>query len=174
MFTNNYIKWQRMAFVGDYSVGLIDVNGASVSATTNYSYQTTYGVALGKKMASPTLYSTGAGLIFGTGATPATKDDYCLESQITAGLSIKAGSTVIAEETPGVYVAQVTHTLTNTSDAPINLYEFGLVGEVFTSGGSSKYVLFERTVLSEPITIHPGGLKLVTYKITFNQTLNVE
>lgn len=66
-----------------------------------------------------------------------------------------------------------------TSD--INIYEIGLFSIVNanTTPGSSSNVKFhsiltERTVLAEPITIKADETKLVTYEITFNQTLRME
>lgn len=175
MFTNNYMILQKSFFEGDNAPKLTDENGSSKTAYL-YLQNAFANIAFGKNMAAVSL--SGGGVRFGSGSTPATKSDYCLASPITAGLSFTNGSLIWDTSVPGKYVAKVSHIVTNTSGAEINIYEIGLFGTCHANTTASSPVyfraLFERTVLTEPITIAPGESKMVTYKITFNQTLNVE
>lgn len=118
------------------------------------------------------------GVYFGTGSTPANLADHTLQSPITSGLTITNPSRVLLEsEKEGQYTLSASYVLTNATEAELNIYEMGVVTPALVGGqyGSCLYpVLMERTVLTEPITIPPGASKLVTYKITFNQTLNVD
>ena len=116
------------------------------------------------------------GIHLGTGNTPATESDYKLESPITSGLIITNGSVVKTDVGNGKYTITVSGIIQNGTGADINIYEIGLFGCVGYYRSSTQYympTLCERTVLSEPITIPAGERNLVTYKITFNQTLNV-
>ena len=118
------------------------------------------------------------GVYFGTGSTPANKSDYTLETPITSGLTITKGTPFLSQNN-GIYTYQAAHALANNTEAEINIYEIGLFLPIDSGNGSTSAlmwhnVLMERTVLIEPITIAPGEAKLVTYKITFNQTQNVE
>ena len=175
MFTNNYITFQNSIFNGNTSPKMKDENGSNQTAYL-YLQNSLPDIAVGRNVINPSLY--GSGLRFGSGSTPATKEDYCLASPITSGLAFSKGSLLWDKNTPGKYIAKASHVLTNTSEVEINIYEVGLFCTCYASTSLSSPVtysaLFERTVLPEPITIAPGEAKLVTYKLTFNQTLNVE
>lgn len=179
MFTNNYIKFRDMMFIGDGGfAGFKSVTGTSFYASAQYSY---YG-DIGKNLhlaicqAMPTDLSTSVGsfrtgVYFGSGSTPATKDDYKLESPIESGLSISnpSGFTWITP-TEGVWSATAAYAVTNTSDSPITIQEIGNFTTVGQSGSKYYFTLMERTVLPEPIVIPAGESQLVTYKVTFKQT----
>lgn len=121
------------------------------------------------------------GIYFGSGSTPATKSDYSLESPITSGLTITASALQNTTDGNGKYIYSTDFIVKNTTESEINIYEMGAVSQLpskaitnVSSAALCYPILFERTVLTEPITIAPGESKLVTYKLTFNQTLNVE
>lgn len=104
--------------------------------------------------------SGAAGIVLGSGNTPPTIDDYCLESMITSGLSPK---TIISNDENGDL--KYTITMTNTSQNPITIGEVGIMSKVYTGANTntSNIVLMERTVLEEPITIPANGVGVVTY-----------
>ena len=195
MFTQNYIKFRRMMFVtgqASLSASMVSANGTSFTAYPHRGGIADVGgwMARGRCQTINEIYtgttpqnSTYFGVFFGTDSTPATKNDYCLGSPITSGLSITNGAnTPYTEEEEGVYSFYAIFTVKNTTDSDINIYEIGTFTPVSTASGfkatasSDTYyaALMERTVLTEPITIPAGESKLVTYKLTFNQTLNVE
>lgn len=110
-------------------------------------------------------FATGTGnegIVLGSGRTPATIDDYKLESMITSGLSASATRSY-DEDNDTIYVL----TITNTSNEDITIGEIGCVGIVHIGENNSgtKYVLTERTVLDSPVTIPAGGIGKVEYRI---------
>lgn len=118
---------------------------------------------------------TYSGVYFGTGSTPATEDDYTLESPITSGLSIDNSAAAVVQEIndAGQWLLSSRYILTNTTDQEIVIREVGLFGAALLDSNDVsktstwKLALLERTVLSEPITIAPGKAKLVTYKVVY-------
>ena len=136
---------------------------------------------IGKAIQKAYVGGTGSnvGVYFGTGGTVPKVSDYTLESPITSGLAITNPSIEntgydpkFPMETDGKKYSLVpTYIVQNTSSAEINIREVGVFGAVCTSSSSNSStinVLFERTVLSEPINIQPGKVKLITYRLTFN------
>lgn len=113
--------------------------------------------------------ANGEGVIFGTGTTPATPDDYNLESIITDGFSCAQGDVSITRNADCMGVV-VTHGITNTGSEPLSISEVGTLGKVFkgTSTSNMAVVLLDHTVLEEPIVINPGDSKQVTYTIRMN------
>ena len=190
MFTNNYIAYREMMCMGATAVNFVDVTGATVSGGWHYAgcfdigNVAKYGRcrAVQSEAAGTSAYNLTSninpGVYFGSGATPAQKGDYKLEAPIESGLSIVSPTAV------GVSSAGGKHSLTspiivrNTSESEVIIREVGLYSSVVkvSLGGSpsnsTKWptVLFERTVLAEPITLAPGEAKVVTYEVVFNQS----
>jgi hypothetical protein len=106
------------------------------------------------------------GVIFGTGTTPATEDDYNLSGELITTLSGSASVTVTADDNNGVVITAV-YPLTNTGSAAVTIGEMGIICSSHNSGnnGASYKVMYERTVLDEPITIPAGGVGTVTYTL---------
>lgn len=183
MFTDNLIKFTELAALVNSSTSsgasrsFKDCTGASVTCSFNVLQDGFLGwMDYGRCRQLPTTYassSSGAypGVYFGTGSTPASKADYTLESPITSGLSISSGTRLYADEGNGVHSYHATFVVKNTGSAEINISEIGLFSSVNSSTSKFYCVLMERTVLDAPITIAPGETKLVTYKLTFNQTV---
>lgn len=111
------------------------------------------------------------GVYFGRGTTPAARTDYKLESVITSGLTISNVYTFPQLETvDGKYVWSASYVVKNTSTEDIVISEVGYYGQVGRNSSADYLALMERTVLSTPLTIKPGESKLITYKLTFNQS----
>lgn len=122
-----------------------------------------------------TAWNTDPGVYFGKGSTPAQKTDANLESLIDSGLEITSPAKVVEySDGNGKYEFIADFGVRNISESEINIYEVGLFLSVRVKSSQYYPMLVERTVLAEPITIPPGEAKLVSYKLTFNQTLNVE
>jgi hypothetical protein len=107
------------------------------------------------------------GVLFGSGTTEPTVDDYCLESPLINGLSVsKSSLTEKLGDSEDLFY--ITYTITNTSDADVAISEMGVFGSVYYGSKSTQGhpVLMDRTVLSQPITIQPNCAGTVTYKVT--------
>lgn len=200
MFTANYVKYKKGRFLGTEQSMVIG-DGTTMTCTTVRADAADIGAVIGygKCASLPTKttktvsddddryslnffpVSTSSagqpGVYFGTGSTQASADDYCLEAPITSGLTITNGTKRTLEVRDGVYEVSVDFILLNTTASELNICEIGLFSQCTSANTRSGYyqycapVLYERTVLAEPITIAPGESKLVTYKLTFNQTM---
>lgn len=188
MFTKQYQEFKKAQFLGGSCYLTTWDNSKQTFYFNSSSYLTSdLGWAMKKgRCKNVTYISNGtstpenyAGVYFGSGSTPATENDYKLDSLIASGLSIVSGSAVtISKLGNGKYEVFNTYTVRNTTDTEINIYEIGAVVEQTKAFNGYDYyvwpILIERTVLPEPITIKAGEAKIITYKVTFNQTLNVE
>lgn len=177
MFTDNFIKAQKEIFM-NVSQSYKYADGTSGDP----SYIPTAMIQIGEilklaKCGDPTSDISTSAVYFGTGSTPATKNDYTLEAPITSGISfVSIGTPVLGKVREGEFCCWNTYVVKNTTSEAINIYEIGLFASIQTGSTSPKYAkcLGERTVLTEPIVLVAGDEKIITYKITFNQTLNVE
>lgn len=114
------------------------------------------------------LSSTNGGISVGTGSTSPTENDYNLESTITSGLS---GSITTSQSLDASNNPQVTFlvALTNTSSGSITVSEIGYkqrLGTSSTQGSTSStqgVFLFDRTVLTTPLTIPAGESGVIKY-----------
>lgn len=121
---------------------------------------------------SPTLLAvattaTTYGVMFGTGDTPVTFDDYKLSGTwLTSGFTYLKNSTCTVDET-GIETT-ATYTITNNSDADITIKEVGLRALQHSTDGGLAQVLVERTVLDAPVVIEPGGVGQVHYTVRYD------
>ena len=186
MFTNNYIAYKRGRFFYT-SPYVVDFEGVERQFIITQYEVSHYLHDMGDYMkvarcqelvSTVTNNSQYTGVYFGTGPTAPTKEDYRLESPITTGLNIINPDGIVSEENGnGQYVFSTTFLVENTTENEMNIWEVGLFGQAVTYASSSRTnypVLFDRQVFTEPVNLQPGERKLVTYKITFNQTLNVD
>lgn len=196
MLTNNYLEYRKMMFTGagmnaapdphnnDWKV--VGTNGSTLSGlNAQYSGRGDLGWWMNKGRcqaitSANTTKEAQAGVFFGSGSTPASPDDYTLESPIISGLTITNTNQLYLynEDENGSVELTGTFLLQNTSDAEINISEMGII-TAFGSGISSGTiqflpVLMERTVLPEPVSIQPGCAKVITYKVRQNLAINAE
>lgn len=193
MFTKNYEAFRGLTFTAyGYDSGkatFTDISGTERDCIAYMSGHRDIGCCMRYPKCAEIPVSKSAsgfwgGLYFGSGSAPATKNDYKLEHPIISGLSFPASKQlVLSQVKEGTYAAEISHLVTNTTGADINIWEVGAVTHLCTTVSSNNTliayttdypILLERTVFDEPITIPAGESKLVTYKITFNQTLNVD
>lgn len=193
MFTNSYIAFRHNMFFGVpragagntyvYGKNMTNTAGAATYFWTSAAMQDAKDI--GNAMLGPRCRNiiTGAssqsgtyyGVYFGSGSTPATRADYTLESPITSGLTFPGVSFECTTDGNGKYVVSVKYAVTNTTESEINIYEIGCFCPVLKDQYDTWHlVMMDRTVLTEPITIPAGGTKIVEYRFTFNQILNVE
>ena len=115
----------------------------------------------------------GTGVIFGDGTTPPTVDDFHL-----SGANIIPGSaytmTTVRSATindDGSITRTALYTITNGSADDFTISEIGVYQSVPCTGANGheeNYVLMDRTLLDEPVTIPAGGVGQVTYNVTFD------
>lgn len=111
------------------------------------------------------------GICFGSGNTPASENDYSLESRITEGLrgvlSLDADNRSLDEN--GVLQDYMLITLTNTSNEIQTISEIGMTASAYATksfnyGSDSGYIfLIDRTVLTTPLILAPNESGLITY-----------
>ena len=120
--------------------------------------------------ASVVFSTSGNGIYLGSGNTPATLDDYKLESQITSGLSASSPTYENGGDADGNPFSRYTFTLTNDTSSDIVVREIGYVQNLATAAlnGSSSWsalCLLDRTVLSHPITVPANGTATLKYTL---------
>ena len=113
------------------------------------------------------------GVCFGTGTTPATTSDYCLESILSnTQISVTAPSVVSYSRGDTFDEYSVSFGVTNITDEAITISEVGLIATPYyvfaTQGSTVYYVLVDRTVLDTPVTIPANETKHIAYTIRFN------
>lgn len=107
-----------------------------------------------------------AGVYFGTGTTPPTMDDYKLAGDVFTTHSTVASVTTVHEDTLSTVTAL--YNVCNTGTADVTIGEIGLVSTIYQGSSGLGYMMIERTVLDEPVTIPAGGVGQVTYTIRMN------
>lgn len=186
MLTNNAKVLQTNSLLESYDVfqqGLTLYDGSDVSQYSGYYYVNVHSFyklkTLMKTPADATYVGTNKttpirGVVFGTGTTAPTENDYKLSGDAIAGLS-NSNITMNEEATYDDSGAAITvvYTISNTTGAEITIGEVGLLDTLKTKESSvyaEKYhtILWERTVLGSPVTIPAGGVGQVTYTIRMN------
>lgn len=173
MLTKTYKKLLNILITayGNYSrTGYVGVK--DTSNTTKYITGSLYYYPYGPSD-SLTTSNNSAGIQVGRGNTPATEDDYKLESIITSGISGSVSRSCGADENDNPYII-FNVTINNTSSNEITINEIGMVQTVQCTDtkGSTNYsssrFLIDRTVLDEPIIIPAGSSKAIVYKFLAN------
>lgn len=113
------------------------------------------------------------GVRIGTGVTPATADDYTLESVINSGLSVVNPQDVTVTRENDFVAVYATYTVTNNGTTAVAISEIGLFCAGVYTSSTMVPILADRTVLESPITINPGEAKPITYTIRFNYPTEV-
>ena len=104
-------------------------------------------------------------IVFGTGNTPVTLDDYKLADQIPSNVinaSVSSGdnvriNSVSYDAATGTYTADVSILVTNKLNRDITVREFGF---------GIYYYLYYREVLEEPFTIPANGVSVFNYQVS--------
>lgn len=175
MFTQNYIEYKKCQFTGNGVATLTDASGTSANRTVNNSFYGDLGYcALYPRCRTIVGSNNYCGIYFGSGTTPAQKSDYTLEAPIESGLSFPQfpASQVISDDGGGKWSVVTSYIVSNTSEETISISEIGVfsIFAQYNANSTTAPVLFERTVLTSPVTIAPGGARVINYKVTFNQS----
>lgn len=153
--TTTYVNTSGSEFTQNNSIDVNVVKIGDYSDTSNYS----------PSMRNVrTTISSYTGVIFGSGTTPPTIDDYKLSGDIITTISAAVNHTFTTDDDGSCY--QCLYTITNTGTSEITIGEVALFAGAASS--SSKKFLVERTVLDSPVTIPAGGIGQVTYAIRLN------
>lgn len=117
------------------------------------------------------LAATTAGFVLGSGTTPATENDYKIETPITSGISCTPTRANGADNNGNPYV-EWTLVVTNTGSTDITVTEIAYnqtLQVVTAAGGTSaqnKVVCLDHTLLDSPVTIAAGSQSTIKYRLT--------
>ena len=167
MLTKNFYSYMRAA-LQNTSAEFIQTNGTTKSIGINSGQEPPFSAM--KKWSGNV---SANGVCFGTGTTPATTSDYCLESILgSTRISVSVPSAVSFSQGSTFDEYSVGFGVTNTTDEEITISEVGLIATpyyTFASQGSTVYyVLVDRTLLDVPVTIPAHETKHIAYTIRFN------
>jgi hypothetical protein len=108
--------------------------------------------------------SIGQGVVFGTGTTPATFDDYTLLGEVVKTVSFNTTTTREVDDSGST--ATAVYTIINNETTDVTIGEIGMFCFYYTGQASTGgQILLERTVLDEPVTIPANGVGQVTYTV---------
>lgn len=141
---------------------MLTKNGKFMFANTITSQRTYKGVD-GNSI-SLTLGNKAYGAIWaGSGTTPPSVDDYCIESRLTA-LSALGGSITLSDSIEKNYIMLLTETFTNATSEDITVNELGWVcGSGYTQAETSGALLVREVI--DPVVIPAGESKTFTIRI---------
>ena len=105
-----------------------------------------------------------AGLVFGTGNTPPTIDDYWLSGDLITGTTIVARNTN-SHASEGKNIIEYVITVGNSNADTIVINEFGLVGSLYVGYNQGTICMLDRVVLDAPLTLASGEQGVITYTI---------
>ena len=161
MLTKNFYALMRTA-LGKTSSTITNIENTTGTVSMSSSTSNWYGV-----FSSMNYYETNGTqyVRFGSGTTPATVNDYKLESLIDSGITVAQPSKVTTEQTDSYILWTVTFGV--SASAEITISEIGLISKARLPSGETN-TLVDRTVLDTPITIPAGQSKQITYTIRFN------
>lgn len=108
----------------------------------------------------PTPWYPGAGLIFGSDATPPTENDYSITPINSSSQSINKISARSYSDANGVICSEAIYQYINGDSTSRTINEFGLFSG-FTNSSSSGYTMVYRDVFDEPIVIPPKSIKYI-------------
>jgi len=115
-------------------------------------------------MQSVSAAQTSSGFCFGTGTTPATYDDYNLESYLDGKFTYaSATNTVTYDAESKKFVRTMVSDYRNTSGNTVTVTEIGEGGWVYLVGTYAS-ILFMREVLASPVTVEADEYLRVTLK----------
>lgn len=170
--SNLYSDNRKMPFVAlQSSNGLACyIEGKDYSGSTHYMTPSVYEGAY--NYISNAVGGNDAGFLVGSGDTPATENDYCLESKINGLTGSISNFTTAFDTELNCYYQSFTLTLTNPGSSDVVIKELGRIVSCYTTNtkGSStvsarQAYLLERIVLDNPVTIEAGGSGVIMYRM---------
>lgn len=128
------------------------------------------------RVSNPVLKADDAGISIGRGASAATVDDYQLEDPITSGVSMTMIKIDLDCDAPGAPYVRYVLSVSNTSEESVTVREIGFKQNITATrapgigSAALKVCLLDRTVLSAPLTIAPGCVGIIEYKLRTDAT----
>ena len=170
MFTKNWYILQSLHMLADSKQQLTDLKPLDwdgQSKTKYYPYKTSVSIQAAINSIKTDSANHVQGVLFGTGDTPASLDDYKLAGDMIQNIAATISKTYsYSEAQPSL---KAVYTITNNNAAAITIKEVALnVQYTRTSSGGTSGCVIDRTVLDTPVTIPAGGVGQVVYTITFN------
>ena len=170
MFTKNWYILQSLHMLADSKQQLTDLKPLDWNGQNKikyYPYNTSISIQSALNSVKTNLATYSSGVLFGTGDTPASLDDYKLAGDVIQNIDASIHRTYsYSEAQPSL---KAVYTITNNNETAITIKEVALNREFnYTSSGSSIGCVIDRTVLDTPVTIPAGGVGQVEYTITFN------
>ena len=165
MLTKNFYAYIKASFSGTNSMATFTkTDGTTGTVTVNADYPPF------KVMNNWAKSTTGTGVSFGTGTTPATASDYFLKSILSnTQINVSTPSSISFSRYDTYEEYTVTFGVTNKTADAITISEMGLTAMPYSpNSGNNYYALVDRTVLDAPVTIPAGQSKQITYTIRFN------
>lgn len=121
--------------------------------------------------------SSSYGIAVGTGDTPATENDYTIETMITSGLSLSSTRASEYDSEAATYNAYLNMTFSNSTASDIvikeickfvKLYKSSTFGaSVNTSAVNGMCCMVDRTVLETPLTVPANGSAVLRYGFAY-------
>lgn len=193
MFTNNYILYQKARFLDGSYRGYVDFTGNTFQNYNVNNFFNDIGRSMlyarcrpisgytGRYPDNFSSYNVYNGIYFGSGTTPATREDFTLEKPITSGLSVSNPGTRVwyMDSDTGQYSSTSDFIVRNTTDADIVISEIGIFCPMADHDTSKddwdedstwRTVMMEHTILTQPITIMAGGARMISFTLTYNHT----
>lgn len=144
MLNKNYRKLIGKAFSG-YLVAVKDIDGNTINTDINSGWNNTASSGTGKYIE----------MLFGSGKTPPTEDDYKMENRIT--LTFVSASQSNGDDN---FIKSFTGTYINNTGSQVSISELGLC-----LVSDTKVILLARIVLSSTVTIEQGEIYAFNYTI---------
>lgn len=161
MFTKNWYKLEASRHSGKTFTFTLSSGADKVQTTgATDSYGTQYMATFIQERIKTIIsgYGTAAiGVMFGNGTTPPTVNDRMLSGNYISNLS--ATTTISNGVTENGASITVQYTITNGNSESVTISEIGLF---------YRDIMFDRTLLDEPVTIPSGDVGRVTYTLNFN------
>ena len=163
MLTKNFYSYMKAAFSAPSTeTAFVKDDGT----TKNLRYSGSY--APFAVMNKWSVNNSGFGVSFGVGTTPATLEDYNLESSLNnTQISVSYPNSVSYSRDNTFDMYSVSFGITNITSDAITISEVGLLVSV-TKGSTTYRVLVDRTLLDTPVTIPANETKHIAYTIRFN------
>ena len=170
MFTKNWYILQSLHMLADSKQQLTDLKPLDwdgQSKTKYYPYETSVSIQGAVNSVKTNLATYASGVLFGTGDTPASLDDYKLAGTVIQNIAALVHKTYsYSEAQPSL---KMVYMITNNNEAAITIKEVALNLQFdYNANGSSIGCVIDRTVLDTPVTIPAGGVGQVEYTITLN------
>lgn len=161
MLTKWYYEILRGSLSGSEIV-VKDSNGGTQTATAYYAnYQATTNFQTCNQLFK-CMENIASGLngyvLFGTNSSDVSETDY----KITTVSNVTISKTTVQDG----LTKTATYTIVNNNTTEITITEVGIYGSFKYNSNTVTYVLMERTLLDEPVTIPASGVGQVVYTLT--------